>query len=318
MLNWSRTRYAHAASCCAIDMNLINPVALPARITPSSPGLISLASAMSRKKQQRFVTLSSSGSPGTSPSEICSDTRCEALAPCQCPPDCLASQVDPLDKARPGYCGGAVMFENLGDVMRHCDGSLHDAGLAPGAAIVMYDMRCAPFDDIVACEHPDLGRNVGIDDTKAAGMGLIDVVEREVVHPLAVEYPHDPFENPKPLIQGHHPFSHVALSVEDLTWFEIFFKLLSEKGNYKLNYYIPSRVRCKVSSGDASTLILKANKSDLVANRSRFQDGLNQRPKGDRKATVGGRSFGAAGAARERIKGSVPGRMSNGSLGTVR
>ena len=139
------------------------------------------------------------------------------------------------------------MFENLNDVVRHCDGSLHDAGLAPGIAIVMYDMRCAPFDDIVACENPDLMRNVGIDDAKASGLGLIDVTNREAVHPLAVEYPHDPFENPKPLIQGHHPFNHVTLSVDDLTWFEIFFKLLSEKGNYKLNYYIPSRVRCKVT-----------------------------------------------------------------------
>ena len=232
--------------------------------------------------------------------------------------DLLGHPVDPLDKARPGYCGGAVMFSNLSDVMRYCDGSLHDAGMAPGTALVMYDMRCVPFDDIQACEQPDLGRGIGINETKGSGLGLIDVNEREKVHPLAVEYNANPFDNPQEFLEKHPKLNAVELSVEDLTWFEIFFTLLSEKGNYKLHYYVSSRVRPKTSTGDASTVIVKANKSDLVANKSRFQDGLNQRPKGDRKGASAGRGFGAANAARERIKGAAPGRMSSGQLGTVR
>jgi len=106
------------------------------------------------------------------------------------------------------------MFSSLNDVARHCKGSKHDAGIGSGVALVMYDMRCVPLDDIVACENPDLdqGRSTsryGIDSNKGSGLGLIDPSDREMVHPLPVEFDHDPFENPKRLIFGHARFNQV-------------------------------------------------------------------------------------------------------------
>ena len=68
---------------------------------------------------------------------------------------------DEIVSARPGYSAGVVMFESLADVAIHCTGYTENGidAMSDGArsALVMYDMRCVPFDDINACEDPENG-----------------------------------------------------------------------------------------------------------------------------------------------------------------
>ena len=70
--------------------------------------------------------------------------------------------------------------------------SQRQAGYGTGLAMILYDARCVPFDDIASYEE----------------MGLIDPTNRAPLHPIPVEFSLSPFDDPKPYVQGRFGFDY--------------------------------------------------------------------------------------------------------------
>lgn len=165
------------------------------------------------------------------------------------------------------YTYGVVMYDSLEDVLQHCPSKPKDqrsGSLGVGVGMLLYDYRCVPFDDIESCEE----------------MGLVVDGDRPQLHPIPVEYNLSPFEDPRPWVEGRFLFDYFAnISDQDMLWFEIFFKVINEKGNYKLVNYVPSRVRLNLSSGDGYTVLVKGSKSTLASHADSMESMLAHKPR---------------------------------------
>lgn len=170
---------------------------------------------------------------------------------------------DPDDESK-SYTYGAVMYDSVEDVMQHTLHGEQLEGYGTGVAMVLYDSRCVPFDDIASYEE----------------MGLIEPGNRAALHPIPVEFSLSPFEDPKPYVQGRFGFDYFFnITDKDLLWFEILFKLLNERNNYKLVDYIPSRMRLPLSVGEAVTVLVKGNEDSIVAQHKRMEEMLHHAPR---------------------------------------
>eukprot|EP00656_Telonema_subtile_P053744 TRINITY_DN7852_c0_g1_i2.p1 TRINITY_DN7852_c0_g1~~TRINITY_DN7852_c0_g1_i2.p1 ORF type:complete len:767 (-),score=135.52 TRINITY_DN7852_c0_g1_i2:89-2389(-) len=210
---------------------------------------------------------------------------------------------DPENDAR-SYTYGVAMYDNLPDVLRHCSGKGGStdqySALGIGLGMMLYDYRCVPFDDIQNCEE----------------MGIIREGDRPALHPIPVEYSLSPFDDPKSWVEGRFLFDYFSnISDEDLLWFEIFFKLMNEKGNYKLVNYVPSRIRLNLSTGEGYTVLVKGSKSTLASHVDTFESVLSHKPRKLKSASSGAEPATQRNATKpvhkreERIKPLMLGRQ---------
>eukprot|EP00658_Telonema_sp_P-2_P054126 TRINITY_DN4308_c0_g1_i1.p1 TRINITY_DN4308_c0_g1~~TRINITY_DN4308_c0_g1_i1.p1 ORF type:complete len:376 (-),score=71.41 TRINITY_DN4308_c0_g1_i1:107-1234(-) len=171
------------------------------------------------------------------------------------------------------------MYDSIDELLKHC---VQDQGVGIGLGMIMYDYRCVPFDDIQVCQEMGLLHDSSTVPLNASNdePAQHPSASASALHPIPVEFSLSPFENPRRMVEGRYQFDYfLNITDEDMLWFEIFFKLMKEKGNYKLANYVPSRVRVSLSTGDGSTVLVKGSKDTFEAHKDLTTALLSHKPR---------------------------------------